>query len=470
VSHLTQSFKSQSLKYQLFEWLLILILPLIVISAIASYFMAHQYINKAYDKTLYRSALAIADQVTLETLGAQVDLPSASKDLLEYDEEDAIYFRVVGPQGDLINTHTSLPLPKTFPNTDQALYYESVLNDDAIRVVIYALPNLVRFAPNAKDKHIYVLVGETLKKRDIMTDEILIGILLPQLLIAFIFCGLLFFGINRGLAPLDNLKKNLTHRDLNDLSPLDNTSVPTELQPLLNGFNDLLKRLGLNMAQQKRFVSDAAHQLRTPLAGLKTQTELALREPNQAKIATSLTQINQASVNLTHLVNQLLSLTKADPDNLALSLTDTIDLVRFAKEVCMDWVPSALEKQIDLGFESDLSNSTIRGNAILLRELINNLIDNAIRYTPDNGNITVGINRNHQGIVLFVKDNGMGVSEEDQARIFERFFRVSGTQQDGSGLGLSIVQEIAKRHHATVLLESQGEGYGTLMTVQFTNV
>lgn len=455
---LKQILKPQSLRYELFKWLLILILPIILVSSITSYWITHQYINQTFDKALYRSALALADQVSLEELGAQVDLPSVAKKLLAYDEDDAVYFRIIAPKGDLIDSNKVLPLPKVYPKNDEVLYYDAWLEKDSVRVVIYALPEPSTFIPDAEDKHIYVLVGETLTKRKRMSNEIIISILLPQLLIAVVVSGLLFYGTKRGLLPLENLKSNLTKRDANDLSPIDNTKVPTELQPLLSAFNDLLARLGFNIDKQQRFVSDAAHQLRTPLAGLKTQAEFALRENNPDKITHALNLINQASGNMSHLVNQLLSLTKAEPDNPAYSLFQCVDLIVLVQEICMDWAVVALQKNIDLGFQAEAQTALIQGNVVLLRELVNNLIDNAIRYTPNGGKITVGVKKDNLAMIFYVQDNGIGIYADDKTRIFERFYRVPGTKQEGSGLGLSIAQEIAERHQATISLVSEGNG------------
>ena len=455
-----------SLKYQLFGWLLGLLLPLIFISTLAGYFLTNHFINLTYDKALYRTALALADQVSLEELGVQVTLPQVAKDLLEFDEEDDIYFRIVGPTGDLIATHTDLPLPKIYPKDDKFLYYDTLLNAEKLRVVVYALPAIAGFAPN-DNNNVYVMVGETLKKRTLMANEIILSMLLPQLLIALLVSALLFFGIKRGLQPLDILKTELSQRNINDLSPVNSRKLPTELQPLLNAFNGLLARVSNTMDKQQRFISDAAHQLKTPLAGLKTQAELALREKNPTKVAHALNQINQASGNLSHLVNQLLILTKAEPEAAASVVFDAVDLRLLAQEVTGDWVNAALQKNIDLGFESSIQTALIQGSAVLLRELMNNLIDNAIRYTPEGGKITVGIKQEDSTLIFYVQDNGIGISAENQSRIFERFYRVLGTKQEGCGLGLTIVQEISERHHATVNVVSEGEGKGTLFQVRF---
>ena len=461
-----------SLRNQMFSWLLVLLLPLIFISAIAGYYLASQYTNLAYDKSLYRTALALADQVSLEALGAQVNLPQVAKDLLEFDEEDDRYFRILGPRGDLIPSHNDLPLPKTYPKADQTQYYYAILNGEKLRAVIYALPISPETADSTSQNSVYVLVGESLTKRAEMANEILFSMLIPQLIIIVLVSGLLFFGIKRGLHPLDKLKTDLSKRNLNDLSPIDNSKAPTELRPLLNAFNDLLVRVSGGINKEQRFIADAAHQLKTPLAGLKTQAELALREKNPDKIAHALGQINQASGNLSHMINQLLVLSKAEPDSATYLTFAPIDLCQLAQAATGDWVATALQKNIDLGYEGTgllASNKTaiVNGNTLLLRELMNNLIDNAIRYTPAGGHITVGIRQENKTTIFYVQDNGIGLASENQALVFERFYRVLGTQQEGCGLGLTIVQEIAERHGATVSVTSEGEGKGTLFLVHF---
>ena len=461
-----------SLRNQLFSWLLVLLLPLIFISAIAGYYLASQYTNLAYDKSLYRTALALADQVSLEALGVQVNLPQVAKDLLEFDEDDDVYFRILGPRGDLIDTHNDLPLPNTYPKADQTQYYYATLSGEKLRVVIYTLPISSETVASTSQNSVYVMVGESLTKRAEMANEILFSMLIPQLIMIVLVSGLLFFGIKRGLHPLDKLKTDLSERNLNDLSPIDNSKVPTELRPLLNAFNDLLARVSGGISKEQRFIADAAHQLKTPLAGLKTQAELALREKNPDKIAHALGQINQASGNLSHMINQLLVLSKAEPDSATYLTFAPVDLCQLAQSVTGDWVAAALQKNIDLGFESTgllAGNKTaiVDGNALLLRELMNNLIDNAIRYTLAGGRITVGIRQENKTTIFYVQDNGIGLAAENQALVFERFYRVLGTQQEGCGLGLTIVHEIAGRHSATVSVTSEGEGKGTLFLVRF---
>jgi two-component system, OmpR family, sensor histidine kinase TctE len=467
--------KKKSLKNQLFRWLLLLLLPLMLVSAIIGYYYAQQFINIAYDKSLYRIALSLADQLNVENNEIQVNLPEIAKNLVEFDEDDDVYFRMIGPKGDLIASHTNLPLPTTFPGANQHFYYQAKLKKDALRAIVFALPLDTEFT-----QPIYVMVGETLQKRSRIAEEMLLSMLLPQLLIGLLVSGLIFIGVKRGLAPLDQLKTDLSKRDMNDLSPINNAAAPAELQPLLRAFNDMLAKVSNNIGRQQRFIADASHQLKTPLAGLKTQAELAIREKDPAKISHALGQINQASGNLSHLVSQLLALTKAEPDNGEFLAFETLDLCELAQTTTADWVTKALQNNIDLGYESSLKTAPILGNAVLLRELINNLIDNAILYTPAGGSITTGVklsDENQAGVnqaskqtIFYVQDNGSGISIAHQSKIFERFYRVLGTQKEGSGLGLTIVQEIANRHQANVQVVSDGEGKGTLFLVIFDTI
>jgi two-component system sensor histidine kinase TctE len=228
-----------------------------------------------------------------------------------------------------------------------------------------------------------------------------------------------------------------------------------------------MNRLSATLAAQRRFVADAAHQLRTPLAGLKTQTELALRERDPQAIAHSLGHIRSATERSAHLVNQLLALARAEPGADRPERFQPVDLAQLARDATTDWVSAALRKSLDLGFESEPQGAQVSGDAVLLRELLSNLIDNAIRYTPEGGRVTVSVANTGAEVALRVEDNGPGVPDEERAQVFERFHRVLGTGQEGCGLGLSIVREIVERHSASVTLGTGADGHGTLVEVRF---
>ena len=483
-------FKPQSLRYQLFCWLILLVLPIFIIFTIATYFLANHYANLAYDKSLYRTALALSQQVIETPLlkgqkssdhlqeNIQIHLPDIAKDLLEYDEDDDIYFRIYGPNGDLVPTHTQLPLPKILPEPDKHLYFNMVLNHDYLRVVVFALPL------TQQQGSVLVLVGETLTKRTAMADDIIATMLVPQLMMLLLVSVILYIAVGRGLVPLERLRLSFKKHSVDDLNPISGANEPIELKPLLDAFNELMASVKASVARQQRFVADAAHQLKTPLAGIKTQLDLALLDANSDasntnQLKQSLNQARHASMQMSHMVTQLLSLTRAEPEAGRYLQMVNFDLQLLAQQVTAEWVPLALAKSIDLGFDSSLKTANIKGNAVLLRELINNLLDNAIRYTPEGGKITVSLNLQKQNslsntidnslhdIVLNIQDNGIGIAEKHQIRVFERFYRVLGTEQEGSGLGLTIVQEIAARHRAKVELKSEGEGKGTVISVLF---
>jgi two-component system sensor histidine kinase TctE len=280
---------------------------------------------------------------------------------------------------------------------------------------------------------------------------------------------LVWYGLSRGLAPLKALQQGIRDRSPDDLSPIDAKAAPEEIAPLVDAFNDLLERLSENVGAQKRFIADAAHQLKTPLAGLRTQSELALREGDPSELRRALEQIARGSSRTAHLVNQLLALARME--NLRGGETlGPIDLAAFAREAVADWVPAAIARGIDLGFEVERARHDavgverearvdVDGHPLLLGELANNLVDNALRYTPRGGTVTVRVVGDGRRVHLEVEDSGTGVPEAERALVFERFYRVLGTGVDGSGLGLAIVREIAARHGATVTIEDARPGH-----------
>jgi len=276
-----------------------------------------------------------------------------------------------------------------------------------------------------------------------------------------------WYAIGRGLAPLSALRREIENRSHRDLSALPEDPAPQEVRPLIRAMNDLLQRLSKTLAAQQRFIADAAHQLRTPVAGIKTQTELAIRESQSGNAQIPLHQLHVATEQTTRLINQLLSLARAEPGTERAHFTERLDLNKLVREAATDWVPRALARNIDLGFDSPLESAMIEGDAFLLREMLNNLLDNAIRYTQSGGQVTVRIVPDAANIMLSVEDNGPGIPESERERVFERFYRVLGTGVDGCGLGLAIVREIAQRHGGEVTLGQGASGRGTLVRITF---
>lgn len=452
-----------SLRRALLLRLLTPLVPLLLAGVGVAFYMSYHFVNEAYNRSLFRATLALADQVAVENGEVIVDLPQAAFEMLEYDKDDWIYYKVTGPGGEFITGYEDLPPPPVAtPIPDHHYYYRARYEGKEISVAAFYLS----LQGTSAHGMVLVQVAETTAKRSRFAQEIIVGMVLPQLLMVILATCMVWLGVGRGLVPLEKLRRQIASRSHRDLSPLHEVDSPVEVLPILEAMNGLIARLDQAMAQQQRFVADASHQLRTPLAGLKTQAEIALKEEDPAQLRHALKQIQTSSTSLAHMVSQLLSLARLEPGVVETAQREPVDLVSLAREVTGAEVPTALSKQIDLGFES-IGSSQVQGNPALLRELLSNLIDNAVRYTQQGGQITVSVSEDDTHVTLAVEDNGPGIPEEQRERVFERFYRVLGTDQEGCGLGLSIVQEVARRHAAQVLLETPPSGQGTLFRVIF---
>jgi two-component system sensor histidine kinase TctE len=453
--------ETRSLRRQLLLWLLALLIPLLVIGAVNSYFRAYHFSNLAYDRSLFRAALALADQVEVVRGKVVVDLPQKALDLLEYDKDDWVYYRVTDPHGKTVTGEPGLPLPSIPPSPGEYLYYDARLGDKLVSVVAFSLP---LEGTSAKGSAL-VQVAETKTKRDALASEIITAMMLPQLLIVLLAGIMVHYGVRRGLAPLDRLQHAIEQRSHRDLSAVPIANSPREVEPLLRAMNDLLQRLRESIAQQQRFAADASHQLRTPLAGLQTQAEMALRESDPARIHHALEWIHTSTVRLSHLVSQLLSLARVEPGSGREVHMQPVNLVSLARETTAEWVSAALGRHIDLGFEAAKPSVHVNGDALMLHEMLANLLDNAIRYTPPHGTVTVTVSIQEDIARLIVEDNGTGIPASERNRVFERFHRLSDSTGEGCGLGLAIVREIALAHQAEISVNDGLEGTGTRISI-----
>jgi two-component system sensor histidine kinase TctE len=324
-----------------------------------------------------------------------------------------------------------------------------------------------------------VQVAETREKRSVLATEIIKGVMLPQFVILPMAVLLVWLALVRGIKPLSQLEERIRARKPDDLSPLDDTTVPLEVAPLVSSVNDLLTRLKDSIATQKRFLADAAHQLKTPLAGLRMQADLAQREAfNAEELKQSLKQIGRSSIRATHTVNQLLALARAESSGQAFA-RQPCDLALLTMEAVQDSLPRTMDKHIDLGYDGAHPGApgvTLQGNPTLLKEMIRNLLDNAISYTPSSaeqpGVITARVLADPFGrvLILQVEDSGPGIPEAERDLVLQPFYRALGTNVDGSGLGLPIVLEIARQHQAEITLEDARPGHvppGTRVSVRF---
>ena len=437
----------RSLLSEILDWMLAPLFLLWPMSIAITYVVAQNLANTPYDGTLSNALQVLEQQIEADNGIVSLRLSTSARLALRTREKDGVFWKALDPQGSLIGGDGELPSPELKP--DMALntvYYATrTLHDFEIRIA-YMWTNL-----NTRSASPILLVAaESMDRRTELANSIIKGVIIPQFAVLPIAVLLVWFGLSRGIAPLNALQQRLRARRPDDLSPIDVRVAPSEISPLIIAMNDLLTRLDSTMLAQRRFVADAAHQLKTPLAGLRTQAELAMRNAPPGDTQVSLEQIIAGTARATRLVNQLLLMANAEnPNSIAMS---PIDIVALTREQTQRWVDAAIESGIDIGFEGPDAAVMVRGQGLLLGEAINNLIDNAIRYTPSPGRITVSVTTRQRKVILAVDDSGPGIPIEERERVFDRFYRVLGTKVEGSGLGLAIVREIAAKHHAKILI------------------
>lgn len=455
----------RSLLGEILDWMLAPLFLLWPMSVAITYVVAQNIANIPYDRALSQNLHTLARHIQVENGHAVLRINESIRQVLHPGETDSVFWLLRDKHGELLGGDRGLPLPADLgpPRPGKVFYTEATLRGFGVRLA-YMWVDL----PVPSAGPVLIVVAETMEKRTALTNDIIKGVIIPQFIVLPVAVLLVWFGLSRGVAPLNALQQRLRARRPDDLSPIDEGAAPSEVAPLVGAMNELLDRLSANVQAQKRFVADAAHQLKTPLAGLRTQAELALRDASPEEMQASLRQLIMSSERATRLVNQLLLLARAE--NPHATALEPADLHAIAREQTLLWVPQALCVNTDLGFEGVDAPLIIMGNDMLLAELLNNLLDNALRYTPAHGHITVRVRHTGSQAILEVEDSGPGISEEDRDRVFDRFYRVLGTQAEGSGLGLAIVREIAQKHNAHVqILEGTSHSClpGTCIRVSF---
>jgi two-component system sensor histidine kinase TctE len=468
--------EQRSLFGEILDWMLTPLLLLWPVSLVLTWLVAQGIAGKPFDRALEYNVGALAQLVTVNHNKAQFILPLPARELLRADDSDTVYYQVLGIGGEYLSGEKNLPLP---PGDEKLAPGEVRMRDDEFRGVgIKVAYTWVRLdLPNSKPA--LVQVAETMDKRSVLATEIVKGVMLPQFVILPLAVLLVWLALVQAIKPLNHLEERIRARSPDDLSPLDAQAVPIEVAPLVSSVNDLLMRLKDSIATQKRFLADAAHQLKTPLAGLRMQADLAQREgANAEDLKQSLRQIGRSSIRATHTVNQLLALARAESSGTVMS-QQSCNLVKLTMDVIRDCVPRAMDKHIDVGYEGaepGEEDVTLMGNPTLLKEMVRNLMDNAINYTPSSidkpGMITARVLKDpfSKVLVVQVEDSGPGIPASERELVFQPFYRALGTEADGSGLGLPIVLEIARQHHASITLEDSRPGQsppGTCFTVRF---
>ena len=470
--------EQRSLFGEILDWMLTPLLLLWPVSLVLTWLVAQGIAGKPFDRALEYNVSALGQLVTVSGNRMVFNLPLPARELLRADDTDTVYYQVLGARGEFVSGERDLPLP---PEDEKPLPGDVQLRDAVYRGTDIKVAYLWIKLNIAGSRPALVQVAETLDKRSLLATEIIKGVMLPQFVILPLAVLLIWLALLQAIKPLNQLEERIRARKSDDLSPLEIEAVPLEVVPMVASVNDLLLRMKDSITTQKRFLADAAHQLKTPLAGLRMQADLALREgANTDELKQSLRQIGRSSIRATHTVNQLLALARAESSGAAMT-RQPCDLARLTMDVVQDCVPRALEKSIDLGYEGAEPGSpgvTLEGNPTLLQEMVRNLVDNAINYTPSSsgapGVITARVLADPfgKGLVLQVEDSGPGIPLAERDLVFQPFYRALGTDTDGSGLGLPIVKEIAGLHQADVTLDETRPGHtppGVRFSVRFVN-
>ncbi len=466
VNPLRRPDEQRSLFGEILDWMLAPLLLLWPMSVTLTFLVAQQIANPPYDRKLAETVSLLADHVHVVNGRVQLRLGIDVSEVLRPNSTSTASYMVLGLRGELVAGDPDIPLPvdEDIATGPPVLRFDK-MHGSEVRVA-YTWARLPGHSP------VLVQVAETLEARTQLANEIIKGVIVPQFIVLPVAVLLVWLALTRGLAPLTTLQARIRRRRPEDRSPIDARGAPEEITPLVESFNDLLARLSASIQVQKRFIADAAHQMKTPLAGLRTQSELALRETDPLELRRSLRQIAASTDRATRLIDQLLALARAEHRGAEVPMVEIVDLAQLTRDVVRDWVPQSIERQIDLGVDVSNESTKVVGAPLMLRELLGNLIDNALRYTPSGGSVTARVGREGGSVLLEVEDSGPGIPEHERARVFDRFYRVLGTNVEGSGLGLAIVREIAEQHDALVSILSparaiDSDHQGALFRVRF---
>jgi two-component system sensor histidine kinase TctE len=461
--------EGMSLRRKLVLWGFLPQLVLWLAGGVATYRLAVHHANEVADATLSQTARTLARQVRPIPSGLLIDFPQAAQEVLEADPNDRLLYMVSTPPGRFILGNATIPLPQQGAHTrrGEPFFYDGqiALADPVTQAVagnrmVYRIVALFIAYDDSQGKEhtMLVQIARNTANRATIWKQILIETLLPHSVLVVLMTIVVWAATGAGLAPLLRLRREVEGRAPMDLAPLRIDAAPREVRSLVQALNALLASVRKNVEAQKRFIADAAHQLRTPLAGLKSQTELALHFNTDPALVARLELVHRSALRGAHLVNRLLMLARAEPEATTGDALEPVDLVPLARNLIAEVVPRALRADVDLGMDvaaaADGSIGLfVMANDLLLREALQNVLDNAIEYAGAGSEITVQLERECDRAVIKVIDTGPGLPDALHEHVFERFVRATDKGL-GCGLGLAIVKEIANRFGGTVTLRN----------------
>ncbi|SAL46485.1 integral membrane sensor signal transduction histidine kinase [Caballeronia peredens] len=456
---------TNSLRVRLLWWLLVPLAIYVFVTGKAAYDNARHTADLVQENTLLASARMIAGEVEWSDGRLLVDIPPAALEVFASPQGDQVFYNVSVDDGRLLAGAPDFPQGPESALHDTPLYYDADLHGKAIRAVGFVR----QMYDNGAIRRVLVSVGKTQASRDAMVRELWRPQLVRQIEMVLLAVALACIGLTFELRPLLKVKKEVMDRDPMQLEPLRVERLHTELRPIVEAINQCIARLSLQVAAQRRFIADAAHQLRTPLTLLATQLQFARQhggmEPSLNEALAAMQRSNRSMVGLT---NKLLLLAQAEAADYAQLAKQKVDLAAIAQDVVEDLAMFAQKREIDLGAEL-VESAWIIGHEGLLSALVYNVAENAIRYTQPGGHVTVAVTRDAQRVTLTVSDDGPGIPAEARSRVFEPFYRASA-DTEGTGLGLSIAKEIVQAHRGEIALAQRDHpDRGVIVTAIFTD-
>jgi two-component system, OmpR family, sensor histidine kinase TctE len=446
-----------SIRVNLLKWLIGPLLLINLIGAGLMYWLAWTPAQLALDQSLADGSWALIPHLHSVGNKIEIDLNAQAEQVLRVDHFDKEYFVVRDGDGRTIAGDADFPALRIPSAQNEPLPYEDRMRGEPVRVV--SLKKMI-------DGNL-VMIGaaETLRKRNQIRAEILWSLLFLGSALAAICVWIGWLAVSRGLLPLQRIAMLLRARDSEDLAAIDEKGLQSELRPVVHAMNGLLSRARQGTKARQDFLADVAHQLRTPLAGLRTQLDLLHEKyADQPDTAHSATLMLSSVERMIRRTNQLLAMARAEPSQYEKTALEPIRLDSVVVEAVQHFVHEADKKNIDIGF--DLQPTMIRGDRFLLRDLVDNLIDNAIRYSPKHSSVTVICHQEDESGTFVIEDSGPGIPERERETIFERFYRIDD-KMPGTGLGLAIVRDIARDHDAAIRIATGALGLGTVITIEF---
>ena len=446
-----------SIRRRLLAFLIVPAIGILLAGTLVDYVARQHPVRDAYDQVLADSAVAIATNVRTDANGhAAISLPTEAVSILRTDAIDAIYFRVNGPDGKFLAGDADLP-GVSESTTSNPAFENASYRGQPVRMVSYHSPTSAG--------SVTTVVAETLNKRRKVRARLLLTSLITDLVELAAILGIVWIGVRQALKPLRALQQQIAARKARDLEPLDTAQAPIEVRSVVQELNRLFATISDSSRTQRQFLENSAHQLRTPLAGLQAQIELLMGEELGAGPRERLGFALAATRRLGHTTRQLLALARSEQTIHYEKDFVSVDLMPLAEACVSDQLSNAIAARLDLG--ADLQPVTVRGVNWLISEALNNVVDNAIKYTPAGGSITVRCGQ--VGTVAFVEvtDTGVGIPPGERDRVTQRFVRGQFTRGEGNGLGLAIVADIAKVLAARLSIDAGAQGRGTSVRLEF---